>query len=215
MQNTSEAVHLTHLDIDVCFLLIDEFYTGDPNDHKQLADPQYREHLDLPQIPRVVETLVRSEEIIGHEDKLIHYYKDIAIQAKKVNRTFNEIRQYFWLRFWMWNTEENVRFSFPWYDTLDEIEKFIGKLNNQSEGKVFSDYEQGWSISVASEGDLLVLSIGDESDQPHQTITISKSYVVQKLMKCEARSKEIIAKLTQALGRDVWSQYLDDADFVL
>lgn len=215
MQNTSEAVHLTHLDIDVCFLLSDEFYTGDPNDHKQLADPQYRGHLDLPQIPRVVETLVRSEEVIGHEEKLIHYYKDIAIQAKNINRTFNEIRQYFWLRFWMWNTEANVHFSFPWYDTLDEIEKFIGKLNNQSEGKVFSDYDQGWSISVASEGDLLVISTGDESDQPHQTITISKNYVVQKLMKCEERSKEIIAKLTQALGRDVWSRYLDDADFVL
>ena len=72
---------IENLDVEICFQLQDNFYTGDPNSHEQLQDAKYHESVELPSFDRVVETMARTSEVIGSVDDLASYYRKIIERA--------------------------------------------------------------------------------------------------------------------------------------
>ena len=121
----SETRTVPSLRAEVCFQLQETFYYGpdrfsDISDRERLADK-----LTPPKIQLAVPSLVRTSEALGHERELAAYYEQIVRMARRHKRPFNSIRQYFWLRLWLWNTEHEAHISFPWYDSFSEIDRYL------------------------------------------------------------------------------------------
>lgn len=205
------------LNVDIFFLLFAEFYTGNVNSPLELDNPRYQLPLELPTFPRVVPLMPSSQEIIGHEKELVQYYRQIIEKARALGRTFNEVREYFWLRLWLWNSEAEVRIAFPWYDTLAEIKNFADKLEQQEKGTIFTDSDQGWKIEVSLEDSHVTIyqDQDKEASVDGQIITVDKLYLIQQFHSCYQRAMHIIAILTETFGHDVWSEYIDDDEFML
>ena len=143
----ADAKRITSLDAEICFLLQDDFYYG-PDSYPEVAERKEVEPLPSPQIERHVPSMVRSAEAVGHEEELAKYYREVIRVARKHRKSFNDIRQYFWMRFWLWNTDEEIHISFPWYDTYSEIDRFLTSVSGNSDGQLFWDADQGWELDV-------------------------------------------------------------------
>lgn len=202
------------LDVEICFQLQDSFYIGDPNNHKQLQDERYSEVLDLPSFDRIVETMARTSEVVQNVDGLVKYYRDIIERADALNIKFNDIRQYFWLRLWFWNAEEGARISFPWYDSLSEMQQFFEWLKGDSTGQPYVDMDQGWQLEIIRSGDYLhIRQFDPDGGDEYDNISIPFEAFVNAVSKVEARAIEIISSLSADIGVDVWTKYLGDAKF--
>lgn len=201
------------LELEVCFQLQDTFYIGDPNSHEQLQDEKYHEPLELPAFERVVPTMARTSEAIGNTEALAAYYKSIIEKAAVLKKPFNEIRQDFWLRLWLWNTEQDVHISFPWYDSLSEMQQFFSWLKNNPEDP-YVDMDQGWQIEAILEGDHIhIRQIDPDFNEEYSNVSVPFAKFLQAANKVEARAQEIIASLAKELGVDVWTKYLNNASF--
>ena len=142
MDWVKKSKEIGNLDLEVCFQLKDNFFIGAPNSYEQLQNEKYRETLELPSFKRVVPSMARTSEVCGNTDELVSYYKNIIEKSIALSKPFNEIRRYFWLRLWFWNTEENVHVSFPWYDSLSEMQQFFSWLKANTE-EPYLDIDQG------------------------------------------------------------------------
>lgn len=214
MDWTKNSRKIESLDLEICFQLQDNFYTGDPNNVDQQDDERYREPLELPPFARAVETLARTSEAIQHRNDLAVYYKTIVERSAALNKGFNEIRQYFWLRLWFWNTDEDVHISFPWYDSLSEMQQFIAWVKGDRSADSFVDMDQGWQIEAVQSDDLLHIRQTDpDHDEEHSNIAVAFEPFAEAVVEVEARAIEIISSLTNSLGTDVWTKYVEDATF--
>lgn len=201
------------LDLEVCFQIQDKFYIGCPNSHEQLQDDKFYEDLDLPSFERVVPTLIRTSEANGHIDELVSYYRKIIVKSIARDQSFNEIRSYFWLRLWLWNTAEDVHISFPWYDSLSEMQNFFSWLQGNSE-QPYIDIDQGWQVDAARVGENVhIRQIDPDCDEEYANVSVPYAKIIQKVSEVESRAQHIISNLSKELGVDVWSQYIKDVNF--
>lgn len=208
----SDTSHIPFLEAEVCFLINDAFYFG-PDTFEDLTAnfEKYSEALGPPGIPRMVPSLVRTTEAFGNEAELVGYYEQVVRLARKHNQPFNSIRQYFWLRFRLWNTEEKTYLTFPWYDSFSEIDGFITALAAGNEGLVFHDGDQGWELEVYSHGGLLYFRQRDrDADEIQVKVSVSRENLLNQLGMLRERAIGIIGTLSDALGADVWSTYVRD-----
>ncbi|WP_448570041.1 hypothetical protein [Thalassotalea ganghwensis] len=209
----NKSKNIDSLDLEVCFQLQEHFYIGDPNNLEQIQDDNYQEPLQLPAFERVVPTIARTSEAIENTDKLASYYKDVVEKSAELSKPFNEIRQYFWLRLWFWNTEEDVHISFPWYDSLSEMQQFFSWLNDNNV-EPFIDADQGWQIDAVRVGENIHIRQTDpDYDEEHVNISLPYEKFLKEALKVEKRAQHIITNLSKELGVDVWSKYLQDANF--
>lgn len=205
----AEAVSVNSLKAEICFLISRDFYFGpdrpvDPSDLQRLTVP-----LSLPKIARVAESMVRSEEAVGHEAELVSYYEQIVRLARKHRRPFNSIRHYFWLRFWLWSDEQKIDISFPWYDSFSEIDRFIGAVSREGEGLVNLDGEQGWEMEVHVRGDDLYLRERDpDADETFLVVSSPRGRLIAELTGLRERTVGLIGHLSDAMGADVWTSYV-------
>jgi hypothetical protein len=143
----------TVLDTEIVYLLNQQFQTGPPQaldkKGKQFVHPSV--HIPLPAIPRIVDTQITTAELVGHEKTLAEYYQKVIALAKEYELSTSAIRHYFWLRLWIWNSEAEAYLSFPWYDTLAEINPVLQALRSDREGTLFSDADQGWHVEIAAD----------------------------------------------------------------
>jgi hypothetical protein len=208
-----ESKNIDCLDLEVCFQLQDNFYIGDPNSYEQLQDDKYLEAVELPPFERVVPTMARTSEAIGYTNELASYYKNLIEKSVGRNKPFNEIRQYFWLRLWFWNTEEDVHVSFPWYDSLSEMQQFFSWLKGHPE-EPFIDMDQGWQIEAVRIGENIHIRQSDpDCDEEYANVSVPFEVFFKNANEVENRAKQIITNLSKELGADVWSKYLQDARF--
>ena len=213
MRWLEKSKRIDNLDLEVCFLLQDTFYVGDPNSHEQLQDENYHVPMELPPFERVVPTMARTSEVIGHSDQLASYYKNIVEKSMELGRSFNEIRQEFWLRLWIWNTKEEVHISFPWYDSLSEIQQFFSWLKDTPK-EPYEDMDQGWQIDAVRVGkNIHIRQTDPDYDVEYVNVLVPFENILQKVNEVEERAQQIIASLSEQLGVDVWSKYLNDAGF--
>ena len=211
--DANKIIHLDRLSVDISFLLIDTFYTGDPNNHTQLNDPSYRQPIILPDIPRAADLLLGAREVIGSEAELIRYYQDILQHAQQIGRSCYEIRHYFWMRLWLWHPEMDIYLPFPWYDTHAPMQNLFAHIRA---GESYQDVEQDWNLSVSHEADATIIVVGSGYDAADKTgVSIANDYLIQQINQCEQRTQSIIQALSEALGADVWSTYLEDAVFTV
>jgi hypothetical protein len=208
-----KSKNIDGLELEVCFQLQDSFYIGDPNSHEQLQDEKYREAMALPSFERVVPTMARTSEAIENTNELASYYKNIIEKSVALEKPFNDIRQYFWLRLWFWNTEEDVHISFPWYDSLSEMQQFFSWLKGNP-GEPYIDIDQGWQVDAVRVGENLhIRQIDPDYDEEYSNVLLPFEIFVQKANEVENRTQQIISSLSKELGIDVWSKYLNEASF--
>jgi len=209
----ADAKEIATLDAEICFLLQDDFYFG-PDSYPEVAERKEVEPLPAPNITRHVPSMVRCAEAVGHEEELANYYREVVRLARKHRKTFNDIRQYFWMRFWLWNSQEEVHISFPWYDTFSEIDQFIGSISNKTEGQIFWDADQGWELEMhASDGDFFVRLRNPDDDETYAVVRFSQRLLIEQLEPLRARTESIIGVLASAIGQDVWTSYVEWPSF--
>ena len=208
-----ESKKVENLEVEVCFLLAENYFVGDPNNVDHFDDEKYRETLELPSFPRVVESMARTREIIDNVDALSSYYKSIIERSVSLKKSFNDIRQYFWLRLWFWNSEEGVLVSFPWYDSLSEMQQFFSWLKGDAE-KTFCDMDQGWEVNAVHSDEYVYIRQTDpDSDEVVSNVAVPLVGFAEEAAEVESRAIKIIADLSNEIGVDVWTKYLQDASF--
>ncbi|KRA51099.1 hypothetical protein ASD77_15860 [Pseudoxanthomonas sp. Root65] len=131
--------------------------------------------------------------------------------ARRHKRPFKSIRQYFWLRLWLWNSEHEVHISFPWYDSFSEIERYLATIVETDSGLIYHDMEQGWELQTyAQDGYLHFLEGDPDSDETHLAISVPRDALVHQVQELRHRTRTIIAQLSSVLGADVWTSYVRD-----
>jgi hypothetical protein len=207
------AKHIEKLNVEICFLLQNDFYIGNPDSHEQLADPKYQEPLSLPAFVRATEKSAFTSEVVGNEAQLVSYYRQIVEHGVSIGKNFNELRRYFWLRLCVWSEKDDVSISFPWYDTITEIRNFIQWLVSPQE-EAFWDMDQGWQVDAIQDAGFLYLREKDpDNDESYDNVKVALRDIVASAMRANARARKIVERLSQELGVDVWSKYVQDAVF--
>lgn len=209
----SDAKRISSLEAEICFLLQDEFYFG-PDSYPEVSERKEVEPLASPSIPRRVPSMVCSAEAVGHEDQLADYYREVVRVAQSHGKAFNDIRQYFWLRFWLWNTEHEVHISFPWYDTYSEIDRFLSSVADNSEGQVFWDADQGWELEMhATDGELFARLRNPDDDEIHAIVRLPSQSLLEGIQPLRSRTESVIRSMSSAIGRDVWTSHVEWPEF--
>ena len=178
------------------------------------GDAKEVEPLVQADIDRRVASMVRTSEALGNEQKLATYYLNLIRIARKHGKTFNEIRHYFWLRFWLWNSDENVQIPFPWYDTLLEIGQFLDDVAQKAEGQVYWDIDQGWELEVCVFGGELFLQFQNpDDDEVYARLRVPREKAIASIQTLREHAESIIQSLSNVIGRDLWTKYVDWPEF--
>ncbi|WP_394537681.1 hypothetical protein PRJ39_16450 [Lysobacter enzymogenes] len=205
----SQTRNVPSLEAEVCFQIHDRFYYGpdridDPSDLERFA-----ETLAPPAIALIAPSMVRSAEALGHEAELAAYYRQIVRLARHHQRPFNSIRQYFWLRLWLWNPEHEAYVSFPWYDSFAEIDRVLKALVETEAGPVHDDADQGWAVRIHAQDEAVHLLQHDpDEDETHAAIRVPRAELVRQVAQLRERTQGLIARLSSELGADVWTSYV-------
>ena len=209
-----DAKQLGSLEIETCFLLQDDLYYG-PDTHPEVVERKQTEPLVPPSINRHVHSMVRTAEVEDNVDELARYYTDIIRLGRKHRLPFNHISHYFWMRFWIWNTDEDVHISFPWYDTQAEIDSFIDSVATTSVGPLFWDADQGWELEIHASDDDLYLRLRDpDYDETHAVVCFPADALLNELPRLQSRTRLIIDSLSSIVGRDLWTKRVDWPTFL-
>lgn len=209
----TEAKRISSLEAEVCFLIQDDFYFG-PDSFSDVSERKEIEPLPAPAIPRHVPSMVRSSEAIGHESELADYYRSVLRVARSHGKSFNEIQHYFSIRFWLWNTEQQIHISFPWYDTFSEIDRFFVDVSSDSDGQVFWDVDQGWELEVHScNGEYFFRLRNPDDDETYAIATVPVDALLSVIQPLRSRTESIIRTLSTSVGRDLWTSQVEWADF--
>lgn len=177
-------------------------------------DTKEAEHLVQPDIDRRVASMVRTSEAVGCEQELAAYYLNLIRIARKHGKTFNEIRHYFWLRFWLWNSEENVQIPFPWYDTFLEIRQFLDEVEQKTDGLVYCDADQGWELEIhAFGGELFLQFQNPDDDEVYARLRVPREKAIESFQALRGRAESTIHRLSNVIGRDLWTKYVDWPEF--
>jgi hypothetical protein len=203
----SEAKTVAALDAELYFLLKDDFYFGP--DRYMEDRSNFTHSLSLPETSRAQPSMITTSELAGHEGELSNYYKQIVASAIRHKMPFNSIRHYFWVRFWLWNSEENVHITFPWYDSYSEVKRFLDALVSIESGLVDHDIEQGWEIEVHAHEDHVYIRQRDpDSEETYVCVRVPRSGLILQSQKIMDRSTKSIETLAVSLGQDVWTSYV-------
>lgn len=92
-----------------------------------------------------------TAEVVGHEKELGAYYQQVLALAQEHELPMSAIRQYFWLRLWIWNLEAEAYLSFPRYDTLSEIDPVLDAFQSNRNGTLWRDADQGWRMEIVTD----------------------------------------------------------------
>jgi hypothetical protein len=160
-----------------------------------------------PAILRVVDSQLTTKEVLGHEKKLAAYYQKVILLAKENELPVSAMQHHFWLRLWIWNSETETYLSFPWYDTLSEIDPILEALQSDREGTIFRDADQGWSMEVVADDQFFYFrEIGGRIEGDGMVLVkTEKEDLRTKAKALQRRIREQIESLTALVGEDLWS----------
>ncbi len=210
-----EAKKIPSLESEVCFTIQESFYYG-PDHFSDISDyEKLVEKLIPPNIQVVIPSMVRTSEALGHEQELAAYYQQVICMARFHKCQFNSIRQYFWMRLWLWNSDHDVHISFPWYDSFAEIDQFLSALIEVGSGSVFHDTDQGWEVQAhAIDDNVYLLQCDPDSEETLVAICVPRDELVAQVTVLRERAKFLVSKLSSILGADVWTSYVEtEPDF--
>jgi len=187
-----KAIPIEEVDVEICFLLQDDF-DGQP--------------LKLPPFPRKVSKLVRTTELVGNEDALASYYRQILNLAQKAQRPFNEVSHYFWLRLYFWNNGAGFTISFPWYDTYSEMQPILNAIISGKSGELYWDRDQCWEMNVEADGGRIYVRQWDpDCEEVHVLLNFPLQALQALIPTLMNRTEEQIACMSRLFGRDYWTK---------
>ncbi len=205
----AEAKELPSLQVDIFFQIHERFFYG-PDRISDISDfERLTEELTPPGIRSAMSSLVSTSEAFGHERELALYYQQIIRMARKHGRPITSVHNNFWLRLRFWNGEHETHISFPWYDSLREIDSFLETLVLTDSGLVHHDIEQGWELETyAFCGLLYFMGRDPDAGTTHCVIAVPRDDVVAQVKEVRWRANAIIEYLSKALGADVWTDHV-------
>jgi hypothetical protein len=202
------AVLVENAFVEVGFVLFSDFYYG-PDRHTDIAERKLIEPLYAPNMPRSVEELATTNEVQGHVNELIKYYSDVVRLSKKHGKSFEQVRQYFWVKLFIRNSDGSFHVSFPWYDTLSEMDGLLMSLANPpANGEVHWDRDQGWELEMDAHNEMLFVR---EWDPDYEEVHVTAKLPLLSLSASSSAALElaraVIATLTNALSVDAWTTH--------
>jgi hypothetical protein len=209
---TSLIKHTTELDAEIVYLLNQHPITGSPQPinkkGKRFVLPSVP--ITQPVITRVVDTQITTAELVGHEKSLGEYYQQILALAQEHKLPMPTIRHCFWLRLWIWNSEAEAYLSFPWYDTLSEIDPVLQALQSDREGTIFRDADQGWQVEIAADDDFFYFHQFWDTMEGNGTVLLKteREDLQAKAKALQERIHQQVELLTALVGSDLWSRHL-------
>lgn len=194
-----EAKSVASVEVDICFCIRDE-----------LIEPLVK----VP-VQRSEQSLVRSYDVIDQEAALAAYYEDVIRLARKHGKSFNDIRQYFWLRLSLWNSAEGCYLGFPWYDTVAEMAPLLEGISGDALGEVFWDRDQGWEMQVHADNEFVYAREWDPDDEVvHTIVKFPRAAIATECSQALERARRVVSSLAERLGDDVWTEYKNEAAFL-
>lgn len=211
---TKSSKLITDLESEICYLINDNFFIGNPNDTSQFQNAELNVALKPLKINREAKQIVTTKEAFNNEIQLSEYYKSILELKKKHKKSFNEVHHLFWLRLWIWNSKDEIYITFPWYDTINEFKRFFRIFDNNKTGEIFYDGDQGWQLQVEADNDFYYIRQinPEENDLVLQNIKIDKISLKKSILELEKNINIQIKKLTSLTGIDLWTdrEYLKE-----
>jgi hypothetical protein len=190
--------------IDVAFIVEPSFYYGPSS---QISPEQWetlREPLYMPEIPGAAQGFVLSADCTGREDALCRHYRDLLAKAARHGKDPAD-GMHFWSRPVV-HAPGRLLVEFPWHDRFSDARAFLESLAPGTPGEVFSDYEQGWYLDLRLHDGTLYLRNDDPDEGTiFHNLRFAYAPVRAQVDGVLARAEALIARLTDALGRDHWT----------
>ncbi len=162
----------------------------------------------FPVIARKYKDEVSTAEVIGHEQELADYYKQITATARLHKIEFTEISHLFWIRLRIHDAAGKEQLGFPYYDSLDEVIKFQEWVEQKNEENIFLDQDQGWALEARhKEGSVYLMQYDPDEDRYSVNNFMPHELLNSELILSVERARSIIKTLAESIGSDAWSTY--------
>src|SRR5215471_14033625 len=181
-----KSVIAENADAEITFSLQRAFHPN-PN----ALDERNAIALPAPAIPSADPYNLSSKEVLNNERPLAEHYKAVLQLACHHAKPYVAFNLHMWLRLhFRWN---EGAISFPWYDTLEEMERLFGFLNDAVDGQTWSGVEQGWDMIAVRVGSRFHFREGN-SDQgvEHANIALPREDLVASISRLRERMRIII-----------------------
>lgn len=191
---------------DCYFLCKTTLFVGD--DRNYARDQHKRVELPVPQGPvRDGFCRVRASEVSDVETLVEHYVAVLDV-ARKHRKSFNSIRQHFWLRLSVeWPVEQAL--WFPWFDTWGDMDEGLAKIKA---GQEWWDVDQGWESILIKDSEWVHLRAGDGEGAEFFNVAFPADRLLGSADRLRLRMPELIAQLAKHVGADVWTNYRREDD---
>ena len=94
------------------------------------------------------------------------------------------------------------------------MQRFIAWLKGSPEAAPFVDMDQGWQIVAVRFGDCLhIRQVDPDDDDEYANVSVPFETFMRMASEVEERAIEIISSLSNIIGSDVWTKYLQDTNF--
>jgi hypothetical protein len=138
----------------------------------------------------------------------VDHYIAVLDLARKHRKSFNSIRQHFWLRLSVEWPEEQALW-FPWFDTWGHMDEGLAKV---MAGQEWWDVDQGWESILIKNGDWVHLRAGDSEGEEFFNVAFPADRLFDSAERLRSRMPKLIAQLATQVGDDVWTSYRREDD---
>ncbi|MFM7403790.1 MAG: hypothetical protein ACKO1N_06790 [Erythrobacter sp.] len=205
---TARAVMLDAPRVEVYFLTLKTFLTGDPNNPAHFDDPAH----NLALATALPEGFLRLAEFAAEGDRLIAHYREVATLAARHAKPFDHVRQHFWMRLTIGAGKQGL--GVPWYDTWREFDRLLAWIETATEGERFDDIDQGWDVVILRAVDSFLARETDTEGEEYAIFRLSAAPLIASARQARRDGPAVIARLKAMLGTDVWTAYRYDGDAV-
>lgn len=191
--------------IDIGFLIIPAFYTGDENNSEQIQDAKFRTPLYAPKI-KLYGGYALTTEIEKKLSELILYYRDVLKHFESYRKDAIDSLRYFWLRPLIFKIGD-FSITFPWYDTVSESERFFESISKTRQGEIFHDRDQNWELTVFAKENRLYFWVKDpDYGEDFNLLNFDRREIVAEVAQSLLRTKNIVSELSREFGKDFWTK---------
>ncbi len=201
---TTKSIVLTNTNAEIRFSLADEFYK-DPN----ILDETSRVAIPAPALESEDPYYPSSIEVLSHVGALAEHYRAVLKLARLYGHSYNEYCQHFWLRLQFEGAEGGI--PFPWYDTLESMERLFDWLHSAADGDEWHDVEQGWEVIAIRIGQHFHLRLGGfDQGGEFANFALPRDPLLASVASLRERMGALVTRLTAELGEDYWTRHRYD-----
>ncbi len=206
----AQARRLATSACDAVFRIEPSFYIGPDNGMTALDWETANVRLSPLELPRQFADRVTTAELLGHEEALVRYYRQI-VESAAAHGKAPSLRPFPYFRIQpAIIADGHVLTEFSWTDDLHETRAVLEMLVQAAAGPprmLHDDQDQGWHILVATTGAATCFIEWDAEGSPPAEggYVVDSAMVARQAGAALDRLTTIHGRLVQALGRDLWA----------